>query len=307
MPTKYPAFLFYPKDWLSSPSVTVMSLQEQGAYIRLLAYCWDGGCELPNNTRMLCDLSGMEKERAADSYTELLSSDGKKEEVVDDDYKASMETILAEFQVHPDDDTKITNLKLLTLWREQDERREKKSKAGKEGADARWHRHDPANSEEIANDGSSTPSSSSLPSSSSSPNLNNVKNPPTPQRGAMVTRDSDNEVKIKRGPELGVKTEGFKRWYYGDHSSGYLGYPRKVGVADACKAYVQTLRKAIKSGKTKTDTWQEMDLKLSGYLIQCAKIQMDELDGILNREKTHIPYPATYLRGEQFRPEEEQP
>lgn len=40
---KSPAFQWYPKDILSSERVQVMSLEEEGAYRRLLDYCWLGG------------------------------------------------------------------------------------------------------------------------------------------------------------------------------------------------------------------------------------------------------------------------
>lgn len=40
-PNKSPAFQFYPKDFLSG--TTTMSLQEVGAYVRLLCYAWDTG------------------------------------------------------------------------------------------------------------------------------------------------------------------------------------------------------------------------------------------------------------------------
>lgn len=43
MPNKPPAFQFYPRDWLGSMRVAEMSLEEEGAYIRLLCYCWNNG------------------------------------------------------------------------------------------------------------------------------------------------------------------------------------------------------------------------------------------------------------------------
>lgn len=43
-----PAFQFYPADWLSSLSITLMTPAEEGAYIRLLAHCWEqDDCGLP--------------------------------------------------------------------------------------------------------------------------------------------------------------------------------------------------------------------------------------------------------------------
>lgn len=40
---KSPAFQFYPSDWLGSQRVSLMTLEEEGAYIRLLSYCWQHG------------------------------------------------------------------------------------------------------------------------------------------------------------------------------------------------------------------------------------------------------------------------
>lgn len=43
MSQKSPAFQFYPQDYLSSARVAEMTLEEEGAYIRLLCYCWTTG------------------------------------------------------------------------------------------------------------------------------------------------------------------------------------------------------------------------------------------------------------------------
>jgi len=40
---KAPAFQFYAADWLADEAVSVMSLEEEGAYIRALCYCWREG------------------------------------------------------------------------------------------------------------------------------------------------------------------------------------------------------------------------------------------------------------------------
>jgi Protein of unknown function (DUF1376)/DnaB-like helicase C terminal domain len=38
-----PAFQFYPADYLADANVQMMTLEEEGAYIRLLSYCWREG------------------------------------------------------------------------------------------------------------------------------------------------------------------------------------------------------------------------------------------------------------------------
>ena len=41
--SKAPAFQFYAADWLADEAVSVMSLEEEGAYFRALCYCWREG------------------------------------------------------------------------------------------------------------------------------------------------------------------------------------------------------------------------------------------------------------------------
>lgn len=56
--SKSPAFQFYPKDWLSSQKISLMSAAEEGAYIRLLCYCWDDDdCALPDDDELLARIS----------------------------------------------------------------------------------------------------------------------------------------------------------------------------------------------------------------------------------------------------------
>jgi uncharacterized protein YdaU (DUF1376 family) len=43
MKEKSPAFQFYPQDYIASAKVAEMSLEEEGAYIRLICYCWTAG------------------------------------------------------------------------------------------------------------------------------------------------------------------------------------------------------------------------------------------------------------------------
>lgn len=54
---KAPAFQFYPGDWLGSQRVTLMSLEEEGAYIRLLCYCWQHG-SIPREPEKIARLIG---------------------------------------------------------------------------------------------------------------------------------------------------------------------------------------------------------------------------------------------------------
>lgn len=57
MKIKRPAFQFYPADYLGSQRVALMSLEEEGAYIRLLCYCWQHG-SIPSNPDQIARLIG---------------------------------------------------------------------------------------------------------------------------------------------------------------------------------------------------------------------------------------------------------
>jgi uncharacterized protein YdaU (DUF1376 family) len=54
---KSPAFQFYPTDYLGSQRVQMLTLEEEGAYIRLLCYCWQHGT-IPDDADQLARLIG---------------------------------------------------------------------------------------------------------------------------------------------------------------------------------------------------------------------------------------------------------
>lgn len=57
---KPPAFQFYPKDFLTDDKVAVMNLEEKGAYIILLSYCWNNN-GLTKNQNELKNMCGNPK------------------------------------------------------------------------------------------------------------------------------------------------------------------------------------------------------------------------------------------------------
>jgi uncharacterized protein YdaU (DUF1376 family) len=59
-----PAFQFYARDWLADAEVRLLTLEQRGAYIDLLAYCWerDG---LPTDAEKLRKLIGATSKEAA--------------------------------------------------------------------------------------------------------------------------------------------------------------------------------------------------------------------------------------------------
>jgi len=55
-----PAFQFYPKDYLGSMKVRLMTPEERGGYVDLLCHAWlDDKCSLPDDDTVLATLSGL--------------------------------------------------------------------------------------------------------------------------------------------------------------------------------------------------------------------------------------------------------
>lgn len=52
-----PAFQFYTNEWIGNYNVQLLSLEEEGAYIRLLCYCWNEG-SIPNDPEACARLIG---------------------------------------------------------------------------------------------------------------------------------------------------------------------------------------------------------------------------------------------------------
>lgn len=55
---KAPAFQFYAAEWLADENVTMMTLEEEGAYIRALAFCWREGSIPADRKRLSALLKG---------------------------------------------------------------------------------------------------------------------------------------------------------------------------------------------------------------------------------------------------------
>jgi len=51
-----PYFPFYPTDWLDSHQIFNYTLEQEGAYIRLLAAAWKMGGGIPDNDRWICNV-----------------------------------------------------------------------------------------------------------------------------------------------------------------------------------------------------------------------------------------------------------
>lgn len=147
---KSPAFQFYPKDYLSNEDVQLLTLEQEGAYIRAMSYSWRNG-SIPKEPDRLSALIGK-------GCTPAIA-----------------EAIARLFVPHADP-TRLVHPRHLKEKQKQEEFHNKMSEFGKKGATARWHStnsdgvgHSQAIARPMAFDGSPTPTSSSI-----------IKNPLTP-------------------------------------------------------------------------------------------------------------------------------
>lgn len=67
---KAPAFQFYPADWLADARVAAMTLEEEGAYIRLLCFCWREG-SLPPEPSTLARLLKVSTDKMAELWSRI--------------------------------------------------------------------------------------------------------------------------------------------------------------------------------------------------------------------------------------------
>jgi len=107
-----PAFQFYPSDWLSSQRVQMMTLEEEGAYIRLLASCWQHG-SIPADLERCARLLGK------GASTTLVT------------------VVQAMFQPCPNDSTKLVHDRLEKERQKQASWREKSAEGGRKSAQKR--------------------------------------------------------------------------------------------------------------------------------------------------------------------------
>lgn len=107
-----PAFQFYPKDYLSSARVAMMSLEEEGAYNRAMFYCWLHG-SIPADPEQLARLIGK------GASTTLAT------------------TVQKMFEIDANDDTKMIHPRLENEREKQKEWKEKSIAGGKKSAKVR--------------------------------------------------------------------------------------------------------------------------------------------------------------------------
>jgi uncharacterized protein YdaU (DUF1376 family) len=67
---KSPAFQFYPKEFLADANVAAMSLEERGAYITLLCFCWNEQA-IPSSPDKIARILGVKPSRMAKLWPAL--------------------------------------------------------------------------------------------------------------------------------------------------------------------------------------------------------------------------------------------
>ena len=111
-----PAFQFYPSDWLGSTRIALMTPEQEGAYIRLLAHAWaDDDCSLPADEKALAVLSRLGA-RWAKHGRQILDC----------------------FEPHPTRPDRIVNGKLHNLRAYYDDRSQRGAVGGRRSAEVRW-------------------------------------------------------------------------------------------------------------------------------------------------------------------------
>ena len=137
MSDKSPAFQWYPKDYLADEKVALMTLEEEGAYIRLLCYCWLEG-SVPTDVSRLACLCRTDPEKMAELITAISPCFHRN----------------GDRYMHP---------RLDAERRKQQTHSRVRSKAGHKGAKARWDKEQYGIAMDLlmAEDGSSVSSSSS--------------------------------------------------------------------------------------------------------------------------------------------------
>jgi uncharacterized protein YdaU (DUF1376 family) len=109
-----PAFQFYATDWRSDPDVSLMTLEEEGAYIRLLAFAWLNG-SIPFEIPRIAAVLRIPEKKAQALWTSALNK----------------------HWVPTEDGDALVNPRQEKQRLEYEELREKRRKAGQASADAR--------------------------------------------------------------------------------------------------------------------------------------------------------------------------
>ena len=157
---KSPAFQFYARDWLSSDSVSLMTAEQAGAYITLLAHAWLKPEGLPADVPSLAKLARVPASRFERSVWPRVSG-----------------------CFRTNDGGNLYNARLETERDAQETHRAERSQSGKRGAATRWalKLNSSANGSAIKEPMAKNSSSSATASASASTAFQAVEPPPPPR------------------------------------------------------------------------------------------------------------------------------
>lgn len=125
VPPYYPK---YAQDWLSSESVTSMTLEQQGAFERLLCYQWQQG-SIPADKVLLAKLLGVDSSAIAELW---------------------QGTLALAYSYMPNDDTRLYNKRLEEHRTAMEKRNRERKESGYKGAVAHWGKKNIKNGRAIA-------------------------------------------------------------------------------------------------------------------------------------------------------------
>lgn len=188
---KSPAFQFYAAEFLADENVVLMSNQEVGCYIKLMAYCWREG-SIPADVAKIARLCGEDSSAMAQLWLSIKQC----------------------FVLANGSHDRLTHPRLEKEREKQSEFKKERAEAGKKGAAARWNKgkeddkasgsaNGSAMAEGMANDASSSSSSSSM----SSPSEKKARAPRFDARGFLLSHGASEKtvdawLEIRRGKRL---------------------------------------------------------------------------------------------------------
>lgn len=111
----YPYMPVYWKDWLTGQATTAMTVEQEGAFFRLLLHAWEATppCTLPNDPTILAGLSKL----------------GRR-------WKSAGTFVMAQFEVT--EDGRLRNRKQWEVRQDMEAHSERRRQAGSKGNEARW-------------------------------------------------------------------------------------------------------------------------------------------------------------------------
>lgn len=200
---KAPAFQFYPQDYLSSSRVAEMTLEEEGAYIRLLCYCWTTG-SIPADPLRCAKLAG--KGCSVDTATNVQRA----------------------FNVCSTDVQRMVHDRLEKERENQKIRREQASKAGKKSGESR-SKHSKIPAETYESNGRSTDVqlNGNTSSSSSDEDERDLK----PNRIVFQRPSVDDVVQYAQEKKIDIDAESFWNFY---DSKGWMVGKNKMKNWRSC-------------------------------------------------------------------------